>query len=336
VLLFAGANQSLSDTPLTATAENITRGTNFTGYAQSGGGTELIPALKRALAMPQEEGVSRSIVLVTDGYVTIEREAFQLVRGALGNSNVFTFGIGKAVNRWLIEGLAASGRGEPFIVDSAKEAKACASRFREYISAPVLTDIEVRYEGFAAAEVQPGAFPDVFADRPIELIGKWTGKTEGRIILRGKSGGAPYEASFDVAAEAAKGVQNVALRPLWAREKVRTLSDDLAVHRNLSRGEGDDDSVAQITALGLKYELLTEFTSFVGVDETPREVLAQAQTVNQPLPLPQGVTNKAVGGNQVVVSAGSPVQMGAAPEPGVTGLLILSAAFLLLQRRRRA
>ena len=74
----------------------------------------------------------------------------------------------------------------------------------------MLTDIEVRYEGFAAQDVQPGAFPDVFADRPIELIGKWTGKAEGRIIVKGRTGGAPYEASFDVTVEAAKRE-----RPPW-------------------------------------------------------------------------------------------------------------------------
>lgn len=334
VLLFAGTSQALSETPLTATPENIASGTALTNFAQGSGGTELLPAMKRALEMPQPHGVSRSVVVITDGYVSIEKEAFRLVRENLGRANLFAFGIGSSVNRWLIEGLAHAGQGEPFIVLNQEEAGNSAVRFRDYISSPVLTDIEVRYEGFAAKEAQPGTFPDVFADRPIEVIGKWTGRPEGRIIVKGKTGGAPYEAAFEVATESTKGLQNPALRPLWARERVRTLSDDLATNRNLGGEEGE--AAREITTLGLTYALLTEYTSFVGVDETPRELLAQAKSVNQPLPLPQGVNNNAVGGNQIVVSASSPGNIGAAPEPGMTGLLLLAAACLLWQRRRNA
>jgi Ca-activated chloride channel family protein len=336
ILLFAGSNQALSVSPLTATPENIARGTSLTNFAQGSGGTELLPALKTALAMPQPDGVSRSVVVITDGFVDVEKEAFQLVRENLGRANLFAFGIGSSVNRWLIEGLAHAGQGEPFVVLDQTEAAKSAKRFREYISSPVLTDISVSYEGFAAKEVQPGAFPDVFADRPIELIGKWSGKPEGRIIVKGKTGGAPYEASFDVAAESVKGLKNPALRPLWARERVRALGDDMDVSRNLRGGSEDSEAVREITTLGLTYELLTPYTSFVGVDETPRELLAQAKSVQQPLPLPQGVNNNAVGGGQIVVTTNSPVHTGAAPEPGTTGLLILAAASLLLQRRRTA
>jgi Ca-activated chloride channel family protein len=335
ILLFAGSNQALSVSPLTATPENIARGTSLTNFAQGSGGTELLPALKTALAMPQPDGVSRSVVVITDGFVDVEKEAFQLVRENLGRANLFAFGIGSSVNRWLIEGLAHAGQGEPFIVMDHTEAAKSATRFREYISSPVLTDISVSYEGFAAKEVQPGAFPDVFADRPIELIGKWSGKPEGRIIVKGKTGGAPYEASFDVAAESVKGLKNPALRPLWARERVRALGDDMDVSRNLRGGSEDSEAVREITTLGLTYELLTPYTSFVGVDETPRELLAQAKPVQQPLPLPQGVNNNAVGGGQIVVTTNSPVHTGAAPEPSTTGLLILAAASLLLQRRRK-
>lgn len=334
LLLFAGVSQTLSETSVPATPANIARGTDFTVGSRSSGGTELLPALKRALAMPQADGVSRSIVVVTDGFVDIEKETFELVRRELNRANVFAFGIGASVNRWLIEGLAQAGQGEPFIVLDRNEAAKSAERFRNYISSPVLTDIEVRYEGFAAKEVQPGNFPDVFADRPIELIGKWSGKPEGRIVVKGRTGGAPYEASFDVAAESVKGLQNPALRPLWAREKVRALGDASMLNRNLRGGMADTEAAREITTLGITYELLTDYTSFVGVDETPRELLAQAKTVNQPLPLPQGVTNNAVSGNQVVVAANGAVKTGAAPEPGVTGLLLLTAASLLLHRRR--
>ena len=288
VLLFAGESRMLSRASLPATPRNIARGTDLTNLARGGGGTELLPALKRALALPQDEGVSRSIVVVTDGFVDVDREAIELVRSELGRANLFAFGIGSSVNRWLIEGLARAGMGEPFFVLNPGEAGGMASRFQDYISSPVLTDIKVRYEGFESFEVQPESLPDVFADRPIELIGKWKGKAGGKIIVSGQGGAGPYEASFDVSSEAEKGMKNPALRPLWARERVRTLSDKRMFESRMRDSEGNDETKREITTLGITYGLLTEFTSFVGVDETPREVLEKLRLVNQPLPLPQG------------------------------------------------
>jgi len=341
VLTFAGASQTLSPTPLPATPGNIQRGLASVDSMRGGGGTELLSALRSALAMPEAAGASRSMVVVTDGFINIEKEAFNLVRENLNHANLFTFGIGSSVNRWLIEGLAHAGQGEPFIILGPEEAAKTAARFREYISAPVLTDIEVVYEGFNAIDVQPTSLPDVFADRPIELIGKWEGFTSGRIIVKGRTGGAPYETTFDVAAESAAGTTNPALRPLWAREKVRTLSEMQGQGIRGYDGESPataSSAVREVTALGIKYELLTEHTSFVGVDETPREVLAQLQTVNQPLPLPQGVGNSALGGSSsqgAVVTASSSSSSHSVPEPGTVSLLIITAGALMLYRQRK-
>lgn len=333
VLLFATGSKVLANASMPATQANINRAMHLIDNERSGGGTNLLSALQQAVNMPQLDGVSRSIVILTDGYVDIEKEAFRLVRRELDKSNVFTFGIGTAVNRWLIEGLAHAGQGEPYIVLNKEEAPEAAKRFQEYVSTPLLTNIEVRYEGFAATQTQPEEVPDVFANRAIELIGKWSGEPKGRIIVKGKSGGAPYEATFDVAAEAAKGLDNPALRPLWAREKVRTLSDEAAIAKNARQSTTDNEAAQAIANLGVTYELLTEYTSFVGVDETPRTVLASAdaQTVQQPLPLPQGVNNNAVGGDSsTVVVSGTAV----APEPTTTLLLFLALAAVLLHRHR--
>lgn len=329
VLFFAGGNRVLAERPLPANRSNLDLATNMIDSSHGGGGTELMPALERALAMPGDPDTSRSIVVVTDGYVSIEREAFELVARELGRANLFAFGIGSSVNRHLVEGLAHTGRGEPFFVLDPGEAAATARRFRDYISAPVLTNIEVRYEGFDTHGVQPAAVADVFADRPIELIGKWTGKPAGTIVVTGTSGDGPYEARIDVAAAAANGTANPPLRPLWAREKVRDLS-----HQAATGGRNHQELAASITRLGLKYELLTNHTSFVGVDETPREVLAKLRKVQQPLPLPQGVSELAVGEGQVLISTGGGGVAGSAPEPGVISLLLLSLSAGLLRRKR--
>src|SRR5690606_36095403 len=109
-------NKMLNDQSVPATQANIQQALVTIGNHRAGGSTELIPALKRVYAQPKAEGVSRSIVVVTDGYVTVEREAFELVRRNLDKANLFSFGIGSSVNRHLMEGLARAGMGEPFVI----------------------------------------------------------------------------------------------------------------------------------------------------------------------------------------------------------------------------
>ncbi|MBW2124026.1 MAG: VWA domain-containing protein, partial [Deltaproteobacteria bacterium] len=72
VLLFAGGSSVLSERSVAATPENIRRAVDLIERQRGGGGTELLPALKRALSLPGTEGHSRNVVIATDGYVTVE------------------------------------------------------------------------------------------------------------------------------------------------------------------------------------------------------------------------------------------------------------------------
>ena len=123
-------------------------------------------AFRRALALQKAKGYSRTIVIATDGYVTVEEEVFDLIRKNLGETNVFSFGIGTGVNRHIIEGMARVGMGEPFVITKTEEAPAQAERFRRLIQSPVLTQVRVNFQGFTAYDVEPLSVPDVFAERP--------------------------------------------------------------------------------------------------------------------------------------------------------------------------
>ncbi len=328
LLLFAGDNRTLSNQSLPASDKNVARAIDFIDRQQGGGGTELLAALHSAFALPRAEGTARTVVILTDGYVSVEAEAYAFIRNNLGQGNVFTFGIGSSVNRELIEGLARAGQGEPFIVTGDNDAVNAANRFAEYIRSPVLTGINVQFEGFDAYDVEPLSVPDVFAARPVILHGKWRGPATGQIVLTGHTGGAPYSTRLSVA-EATRIDAPDVLSQLWARTRIARLSDDLAVS-NGSRQEDDSPAgklKAEITSLGLGYNLLTQFTSFVAVDTVIRRDPADAlNTVKQPLSLPQGVTNSAVGQNVPV-----------SPEPGTLLLVIVGLAALGLVgwRRRR-
>ena len=320
LLLFSGGSRVLSPKSLPATKENVARAARALSEETGGGGTELLPALEHALSLSPAPGRSRSFIVVTDGYVDADRQALEFVRTHLGEANAFSFGIGSSVNRYLIEGLARAGYGEPFVVTDPGEAKKTAERLRDYVRAPVLTNVRVGYEGFDAYDVEPRAVPDVLAARPVIVFGKYRGAATGAITLSGVGGRGPYSQRFEVARTAPR-TESAALPYLWARTRITNLSD-------FAFGEPDDATRKQIVGLGLGYNLLTRYTSFVAVAHQVRNPGAPATDVDQPLPLPQGVANSAVG-----------EQFTSAAEPELVLLAVLVALFgamLAVLRKRQA
>lgn len=287
VLLFSGGSQLLSEKSLPASSENIRRALDVIERQQGGGGTELLPALKRGLTLPRSKGVARSFVIATDGYVTVEPEAFDLIREHLGDANFFTFGIGTSVNRHLIEGMARLGAGEPFVVTKPDEAPARAEQLRRYILSPVLTEIRLDFGGLETYDMEPEHVPDLFAERPVLVYGKYRGKPEGVIRLSARSGDRKFEDTLN-AGTCKPMAENSALRYLWARARIAQLSDYNGLRPS-------DDRLRQITELGLKYNLLTTSTSFVAIDSEVRRKEGDVTAVTQPLPLPEGVSDYAVG-----------------------------------------
>ena len=287
VMMFAGGSNVLAEKSIDATQSNLTKAIDMIDKQQGGGGTELLPALKKAMSIEKSEGFSRSFVIATDGYVDVEKESFKLIRDNLNKANFFAFGIGSSVNRFIIEGMAHVGLGEPFVIVNEADAPTQAEKFRKYIQTPVLTNIKVKYNGFDAYDVEPSNIPDVLAERPIIIFGKYKGEPKGSITLSGNTGTKNYSLNIDVT-ETAPAINHVALKYLWARQKIRMLDDFTSF--------GDDPKLKEeITNLGLKYNLLTNYTSFIAIDSMIRNKTGKVTTVKQPLPLPDKVSDYAVG-----------------------------------------
>jgi Ca-activated chloride channel family protein len=315
VILFAASAQILAPHSLPATQDNISRALNLINSQRGGGGTELYRALKKGLALTRLEGFARSIVVVTDGYIAAEREVFGLIADNLNKSNVFTFGIGKGVNRYLIEGMAKAGQGVPFVVTDPQAADSLAMQFKAYIQAPVLSGIDIDFGTFEVYDVEPKVQGDLLAQRPLVVCGKWRGQPKGVIRIKGTAGNGPYNQTIDVA-QSKPSQTNSVLAYLWARRRLSRLID-------FSPQTHDENLRKQVTQLGLAYQMLTRYTSFIAVHEKIRNTSAPAKDVAQPLPLPQHVSNYAVGGRKV-------------PEPGIISVIVLMILLIsaFLWRRR--
>ncbi len=262
IIFFAGGSSVLSHNSLPVTTNNINMAINMIENMNAGGSTNLLPAMQRALDMTGTQGYSRTFAILTDGYVTVEKEAFELIRENLNEANFFAFGIGNSVNRYIIEGIAYVGEGEPFVITNQDNPGDVAATFKEYIERPALTNIEAIFSGIDAYDVEPLMIPDVFAERPVIIYGKYRNPALGYIIVQGDYANGVVSDTLKFSNYTTNAPENIALKYLWARKRIKLMSD-----YGIASNEADTISIEEeITLLGLKYSLITEFTSFVAVD----------------------------------------------------------------------
>ncbi|NBK91425.1 VWA domain-containing protein [bacterium 1XD21-13] len=321
VILFSDTVWTLAPNSLEAVKPNIDRALQLIEDQKGGGGTELLSALLTAYHIPKEEDTARTVVMITDGYISDEKEIFEHIRENLGDTSYFAFGIGSSVNRYLIEGIAATGMGEDFVVTEEAQAQEAAERFRTYVQAPLLTNVQVEFQGFETYDMEPSGVPTLYASRPIVLYGKWRGEPTGTIRITGKRGGEDYVEEIPVTKESISQ-ENEAIQYLWARKRVEMLTD----YSSKSGGQVQKE----VTSIGLKYSMVTPYTSFVAVIEEVRNPEGDSKDVDQPNTLPFGVSGLSVGGGYMV---------GAEPD-GILLVLMLGVLVLLRQAygvfRRRA
>lgn len=314
VLLFSGDSRLLAPEPLAATPESIASAVALLSRQAGGGGTELLPALRQALDLPRRPGVARSLVVVTDGYIELEAEAYALVKARLGDASLFAFGVGSSVNRELIERLARAGRAEPAVIDQGAAAGRAAARFRALIESPVLTQVRADFGALGARDVLPETAPDVLALRPLTWVGKATAGAQGKIWISGIAGSGPWRQEVDLAQAVDLGGRGLLAR-LWARERLEGLDDLHALGSDRERHR------AEIVELALRANLLTRFTSFVAVDTTPRVMTAAGETVRQPTTLPEGMATAE--------------EVPTTPEPETVGLLGVAALAVIWRAWRQ-
>ncbi len=316
LILFENETTLLSPESLPASDRNIKAAVKMIEEQDGGGGTSLLPALEEAVSIPKKEDMARSIVIITDGYVSNDSEIISYITENMDGASFFSFGIGSSVNDYLIKQIAGCGLGESFIVTDSEDAEESAEKFRTYIEAPLLTDISIAYKGFEVYDVEPEVPSILYASQPIVLFGKWRGKPAGTITVTGRAGGEDYIQEIPVD-HVKVDMESEAIRYLWAR----THLDRVAGYGSI---RNDESVKEEITQLGLEYNMITPYTSFVAVSEIIRNTEGYSKDVDQALPLPQRVSGLAVGGGYRAYS-----------EPGTLLLIVPALAVILLNRRKK-
>lgn len=286
LITFAGDTHVLFPAPVPATAANIALAKKFLSGRSGDGGTEMMDAIRAALEPTDSQEHLRIVCFLTDGEVGNDMEILAEVQKH-PNARVFSFGIGSSVNRFLLEKMAQTGRGEAEFVTVEQQAKAAAQRFYERLRSPLLTDITADWGGLPVSDVFPARPADLFAGRPVVLLARYSGSASGTVRLQGKRAGDPYTREIPVSLPAEQK-RNAVLGRLWARQRIgQLMSQDW---KGVQQGAPDGDLKEQIVQLGLEHRLMTQFTSFVAVEEVPVTDGGPARVIEVPLEVPAGVS----------------------------------------------
>src|SRR2546429_2553836 len=293
LITFSGDEHILFPEPVPATKENLQKAQAFLETRQGGGGTEMMKAIKASMDPSDAQGHVRIVCFMTDGYVGNDLEIIGEVQKH-PNARVFAFGIGNSVNRFLLDNMAKYGRGEVEYVALNDDGSAAAKRFHERVRNPLLTDISIDWNGLSVADVYPRTIPDLFGAKPVVLSGRFTGNGKGVIRLKGKMSGREFVREIPVDFSSAE--QHDVLATLWARNRVDDLmSQDF---KGAQQGTMKDDVKQAVTQLGLDYRLMTQFTSFVAVEEIIVTDGGQPRRVDVPVEVPEGVNRDAIFGGE--------------------------------------
>lgn len=291
MITFAGGVGRCFPQPVPNTDENRRVALQYLDDLEGSGGTEMMDAIHACLTDQNDPRRVRIVCFMTDGYVGNDMAIIDAAKQHAGAARVFVFGIGKSVNRYLLDEMARAGRGEVQYVLSKGEAIGAAERFHERVRTPVLTDIQIDFGNLPVEDVYPDQLPDLFSTKPLVIKGRYAKSAGGTITLRGKTGQGKFKRKIE-AELPGKESRNEVLAPLWARAKVNHL-----MRQNLpgiQRGQPDPAIQEEILGLGLRYQLLTQFTSFVAVEHKRTTEDGPLTVVGVPVEMPAKVSREGI------------------------------------------
>jgi hypothetical protein len=280
VIEFNSVSVALFPAPMPFDAGTLAGAKKFVSGLRARGGTEMLPALKIALAGERESPMMRQVVFLTDGAVGNEDEILRLIGDQLGDRRLFTVGIGPAPNTFFLSKAAQFGRGTLTHIGDVREVGEKMTALFRKLENPALTNIAVDWP--AGADVWPRVVPDLYAGEPVVVSAQFNASAgSGNVAISGRRGDAAWGTLLPVATTASEPGVGV----LWARAKIDALMDAGR------QGAPESDIRAAVLDVALTHHLVSKFTSLVAVDVTPtRPAGIEASKTAIPGNIPEGLT----------------------------------------------
>lgn len=289
IMTFSDNVETLFSKPETMTLLRKIQAQMFIDRITARGGTWMAPAVEAACSIPADENRLRIVSFMTDGFVGNDYEIIELVKKLRGTSRWFPFGVGDSVNRTLIDRIAKEGGGESDFVFLDSSAEEIGKKFYDRIAAPVLTDVRIQAgDGLELKEIYPREISDVWSQNPLFFTAKYSKSGEGKVYIDGFSRGRRVTQAIRVSLPE-RLAENSQISQIWAREKIEHLTslDWMGAQMGVTTPGVKDE----IIKTALAHHLLSQYTSFVAVDESGRTAGGASVSIDVPVELPQGMAS---------------------------------------------
>lgn len=287
LIRYADQPQAMTDQPVTMTASAKAAARQWVRSLTAARGTHIERGLANALAGTAPPGRSRYLLLMTDGYLGQEAEVLKVIRAGLGESRIFSFGVGQAPNRYLLNRIAALGRGVEAYLRLDEAPGPVIDAFLDRVSQPLLTDLQLNLGQARTSDHHPDPLPDLFAGQPLILTARYDGPLPATARLTGRRGNESIHLELPIRPLAHRPGTRPPLPTLWARAQIAALA-----HQAIVEGDPDQTLSTRIRQLALDHDLLSAMTAFVSVDATAPITHTPGslpRAVDVPVPLPDGM-----------------------------------------------
>lgn len=278
IIRFSSNASQLGGSPLLATPRNIRRGLKYLNSLSGTGGTQMIEGMRAALDFPHDDSRLRVVSFMTDGFIGNEAKVLSNIQQRLGDSRIFSFGVGQAPNRFLMDRMALLGRGAVAYLSLNDNAEDVMDRFAQRISHPAMTEITVDWGDARVDDVYPNRLPDLIVGRHIVLTGRYEGELES-VRIRGLVNGELTQLDVPVSS----ALEHTAIPAVWARMKIADL-----INRSMYEPNEGFDLKNSVTQVALKHNLMSSYTAMIAVDSMTKTVGDFGTTVAVPVPVPNG------------------------------------------------
>lgn len=238
--------------------QTLGQASRYVRSLEANGGTEMASALNAALNNQSNNDYLRQIIFLTDGSIGNEQALFEIIKNKLGNSRLFTIGIGSAPNSHFMQRAANFGRGTHTYIGKLEEVQTRMQALFEKIENPVLKDIAIDWtETKTDMEIWPQKITDLYKGEPLLITAK-TKHQLGEIKITGQIAGQNWSSNLKLNG----GQSREGISSLWARKKIAALMQQ--------KRDAEFESIKQtIIEAALEHHLVSKYTSLVAVDVTP-------------------------------------------------------------------
>lgn len=317
IVEFDSDANALWGTSYKASDANKLQATRFVNKLQADGGTEMLSALSLAFELqsyaPNDDTRLTQFIFITDGSIGNEAALLEKIHASLGNTRLFTVGIGPAPNEYFMQEAATVGKGTYTYIGDTARVNSEMKKILNKIKQPALTDLHAsivknnaRLAEVADIEIFPEVIPDLYVGEPLHVfyrVPNANSQTEASLPIQitGKQGSVsaignfefiPWtrvlqketlDAQLDKRTPGKRNVSKNGIDKQWAYEKIRQLTRRL--HTSPKSGK-DYENVKKytrdkVTALALKHSLVSDYTSLIAIDKTPADMQATNNLRNQ-------------------------------------------------------